>query len=301
MKIISFGEILFDIYGDRRFIGGAGLNFAAHCAKCGAESYLVSAIGNDALGEKALNIIKALGVFSDFIQYSQNGTGRCMATLDAGGIPSYDVLQDVAYDNIIISDKSISDINNLGADALYFGTLIQRNLVSRNSLKKLCMECSFKEIVCDINLRKNCYDCDSVKFCFEQATVLKLSDEEEPLLSNFSLYHSNSTDPQSICKAICDAHAKIKYVIFTMGAKGSFIYDAKRQEGFIQKAKKVKLESTVGAGDSYIAAWLTLYLAGNDLKLCANNAAEVSGYVVSQIAAIPDYSFIGGKINEKTC
>lgn len=300
MKILTFGEILFDIYGDKHFIGGAGLNFAAHCAKCGAESYLISAIGNDTLGEKALNIIKGLGVSSDFIQYSQNDTGRCITSLDADGIPSYVVLQDAAYDNILISDKSISDINNLGADALYFGTLIQRTPVSRNSLKKLCMECYFKEIVCDINLRKKCYDYDSVKFCFEQATILKLSDEEEPLLSDFNLYNSNSNDPQSICKAICDEYSQIKYVIFTMGIKGSFIYDAKRQAYFIQKAKKVKLASTVGAGDSYIAAWLTSYLSGNDLKLCANNAAEVSGYVVSQIAAIPNYNFIGGKINEKT-
>ena len=301
LKIVTFGEILFDVYGDKRYIGGAGLNFAAHCAKCGAQSYLISAVGKDGLGEQALKIIKGLGVFPDFIRYSSQDTGRCLAALDADGVPSYDVLRDVAYDHIELSDKSISDINSLGADALYFGTLIQRSAVSRRSLKKLCAEGSFREIVCDINLRKNCYDSDSVKFCFEQATVLKLSGEEEPLMRDFSLYRTHLSDPQSICQAICDAYAKLRYVVFTMGDKGSFVYDAKRKTGFVQEAKKVKLASTVGAGDSYLAAWMTSYLAGCDWKVCARNAAEISGYVVSQMAAIPDYTFVGGKIYEKSC
>ncbi len=295
-KILSFGEIIWDVYEKESFIGGAALNFAAHASKCGAESWLFSGVGNDELGEKAKETVEKLKVNSAFIKVTGKATGKCLVTLDEKGTPDFNVLENTAYDNIEVTKEDVLAINRLGFDALYFGTLIQRNSVSAASLRKLCRECSFKEVVCDINLRKKCYNADSVKLCLENATVLKLSIEEEPLLRELGLYTVNDDDFEGIASAISDKYPNIKFVILTLGEKGSYVFDTKAKNAFVQKAKKVKAVSTVGAGDSFIAAWITSYLSGNTPEESTLIANELSGFVVSKTDAVPDYSFKDGRI-----
>ena len=70
MKLLSFGEILWDIYPDEKHIGGAPLNFAAHFVKQGGESYMLSSVGNDELGKSALHIIKEWGINAEYVSVS---------------------------------------------------------------------------------------------------------------------------------------------------------------------------------------------------------------------------------------
>ncbi|MBQ7900940.1 MAG: hypothetical protein IJ365_03115 [Clostridia bacterium] len=289
-NILSFGEIIWDIYDTESYIGGAGLNFAAHCSRCGAGSFLFSAVGNDELGKKAADIISGFNINQKFIKHSDKVTGQCIVQLDAGGTPDFNVLADTAYDNIAVSDDDISYINEIGFDALYFGTLIQRSPASRAALRKICGECSFREIVCDLNLRKNCYDSDSVKFCLENATILKISSEDELLLREFNLYSAGADSYKDISEAICAVYKQIKYVILTLGEKGAFVYCAESKKHFVKKAKSVKVVSAVGAGDSFIAAWITSYLSGRSVELSTEHATALSGFVVSQADAIPEYT-----------
>ncbi|MBO5060850.1 MAG: hypothetical protein J6C82_08050 [Clostridia bacterium] len=298
-KIISFGEIIWDVYESESLIGGAGLNFAAHCLRCGADSFLFSAVGRDELGIKAESIISDFNVDRRFIKSSDKTTGKCIVKLDEKGVPDFNVLDDTAFDNITVSDADICEVNKIGFDALYFGTLIQRSPVSRSTLKELCKRCSFKEIVCDVNLRKNCYDADSAKFCLENATILKISQEEEPLLRELKLYFANSDSPEKLAAAISGRYPQIKYIIFTLGENGSFVYCAKSKKDFQVAAKRVAVASTVGAGDSFIAAWITAYLSGVSIEESTKLASELSGFVVSRAEAIPDYTMTGGVLNEK--
>lgn len=288
-KILTFGEIIWDIYTDESFIGGAGLNFAAHSAKCGLESFLFSAVGGDELGNSAKNIVHSFGVCTDFIKQTENETGKCLVSIDDKGMPQYNVLSDTAYDNIIVTDSDISLINEKEFDALCFGTLIQRNNVSRAALKKIVEECSFKEIVCDINLRKNCYDKDSVKFCLENATVLKISEEEEPLLKEMGVYHFEAESLEDVAMAIASEYKQIKYIIFTLGEKGCFVYSKADETYHYQQSEKVKVASTVGAGDSFCAAWTSSYLSGKPIEEATKLAVWLSGFVVSCTDAIPEY------------
>lgn len=286
-KILSIGEIIWDVYENESLIGGAPLNFAAHAKRCGAESFMISAVGKDKLGEDAIKIIKNLQIDERFIKTSSFPTGKCEVTLNESGIPSYNVLSNTAFDNIILSDTDIEEIKKLSFDALYFGTLIQRNTVSKAALEKLCRLCTFKEIICDINLRKNCYNRDSAVLCLENATILKISDEEEPLLRAFELYSIRSGDSESIAKAISASYPNIKYVVITLGEKGSYAYDCRTQSGFCVPAKKVDVVSTVGAGDSYTAALCSSLLFGEPLQKAVENATILSSYVVSHKDAIP--------------
>ncbi len=289
MRILSFGEIIWDCYEKESCIGGAALNFAAHCAKCGAESYLFSAVGEDTLGQQAIGVLEGFGVDCTYIQTSAKDTGRCLVQLNEAGIPQYNVLAGTAYDNITVTAWDTASVNGGYFDALYFDTLIQRSPVSRTSLRKLCEECRFTEIVCDVNLRKNCFDADSAAFCLENATVLKISEEEEPSLRALHLYEAEADDPLSVCEAICKRYPQIKYLLFTRGENGSFVYCAKEHNSVTVPAKPVTVVSTVGAGDSFLAAWTTSYLMGHSPKTATEIASALSGFVVSQTDAVPAY------------
>lgn len=151
MRIISFGEILWDVFGDERRIGGAPFNFAAHAAKLGVESYLVSCVGSDDDGKKALEECTRLGIKKDLISVGRRyPTGRCEVTLN-GSIPHYDIIANTAYDHIlrIIPGKSF--------DALYMGTLAMRSPDSRRAFDHLLKSVPHTETFFYVNFRGNFY------------------------------------------------------------------------------------------------------------------------------------------------
>jgi len=133
-KLTVFGEILWDIFGEDKTIGGAPFNFAAHAVQLGAETELVSAVGKDQLGNDALDECARMGVSCDCIARTDWPTGYCAVTLD-GGIPSYDLVTDVAYDHIPLPASIRND--HRGTDVIYFGTLAQRGAESRDTLREL--------------------------------------------------------------------------------------------------------------------------------------------------------------------
>ena len=286
-RILSIGEMIWDVFPDKAVIGGAPLNFAAHCSLCGAESALLSAVGNDDLGKDALAVLKKFGVSDKYVKTVSEPTGQCIVTLDRNAVPSYNVLRGVAYDNITVSDEDIASINREKYNALYFGTLIQRESLSRKAVKEIVSKCSFEHIICDVNLRPDCYDGDSVDFCLSNATVLKLSIEEEPLLRALAGYTPTSSDAESIAVSLCKKYENLKIVMVTMGKDGSVAYDATTKRTYVQPAVGGKVVSTVGAGDSFAAAWLVSFLDGNPIEFCMEKAAERSGFVVSRVEAVP--------------
>jgi fructokinase len=287
MKILTFGEIIWDIYPAASFIGGAPLNFCAHCVKCAAEGYLMSAVGSDSLKNATYKELSRLGIRTGFVQENDRPTGRCIVTLDELHTPSFEVLGNAAYDMIVCSDEVIAEINSAGFDAFCFGTLAQRGSVSRAALNHILDSCRFGEIFCDINLRDNCYDGESVMNCLSHATILKLSEEEEPRLRAFDFWPGGSGMAEKT-KAVFMDHPRISRIIYTRGSKGAEIYS--RDSGcFAVPAYGKKVVSTVGAGDSFGAVWLSLHLLGFTDTEAAKVASMVSGYVVSVTEAVPDY------------
>lgn len=289
VKILSVGEIIWDVYPEKKVIGGAPLNFAAHAVICGAESVLVSAVGEDALGEEALGALHSFGVDCRYIKKNKHKTGQCIVTLDEQAVPCYHVLTDVAYDNIVLSKSDIDEIVNQSYDALYFGTLIQRNACSAEALRTIVAHHAFRIVFCDVNLRPNCYDRDSVAFCLKNATVLKISAEEEPLLREFGMYAPKDESLKAVAESLCKAYPQLEIVLITLGKEGSYAYEAKTDKDYFQAAVGERVVSTVGAGDSYSAAFLTSYLSGKSITDCMKKAAEISGFVVAHTEAVPVY------------
>lgn len=282
MNVLSFGEILWDVYPDQKFLGGAPLNFAAHLAKHGEAAYMLSAVGQDALGEQAIAQVRRWGVFTDYIaQCPEKQTGKCLVTLDENSVPSYNLLEDVAYDEIPCEE--ITD----EFQVLYFGTLALRSAANRRTLRQVLERNRFREIFVDVNIRPPFYTEETVKFAVENATMLKISAEEIPVL--YALFGAQGADYQTFAKMLAAAYEKLGCIIVTLGADGAYVLDCRNMKEYVCSSPEVEVLSTVGAGDSFCAAFLSKYMGGSEIPACLSHAVKVAGYVVSKFDAVPDY------------
>ena len=168
--------------------------------------------------------------------------------------------------------------------------------MSRAALSTVLENCKFENVICDVNLRPDCYDSDSVNHCLANATILKISIEEEPALRSTGFYTPKGESLADIAKAICESYPQIKIVIITLGKDGSYLYSAEDGREYSQASIGNKVVSTVGAGDSFAASWLTMYLCGNPIEDCLKTASEVSGFVVANLGAVPKYCLEHGKL-----
>lgn len=281
MKLLSFGEVLFDVFEDGAHIGGAPLNLSAHAAILGQDAYLLSAVGSDKYGEKALLEIERLGVKKDYIKTLPDyETGKCLVTLDEDKIPTYHLLQNVAYDHIPYPETLLQDF-----DVFVFGTLALREKENIDTVVKI-LENNFNVIYSDINIRPPFYSEKSILFCLENATIVKISDEELPVVTE--MVFGVKYDVNEAIFAILQKFIKIEIIIITCGDKGAYAYSKKESKLYFCPAIKTKVESTVGAGDSFGAAFLTEYLKSQDIEKALLLASNVSAYVVSQRGAIPE-------------
>ncbi len=281
MKLLAFGEILWDLFPDKKCIGGAPLNFAAHAAKQGSDAYVLSALGNDTLGDDALSFLKDKNVKTDYVKISNLETGKCLVTLDEKGIPNYNLLSDVAWDEIEGEPKENFDV-------FYLGTLALRSKVNLNTVKKVLKNNAFKEIFADVNIRPPYYSSETIALLSENATILKISDEELTIyLSELGISAEGSY--KNAAKLIAKTFNNLKLVIITLGEKGAYVYDAEKDREYSCDSVKTEVKSTVGAGDSFSATFICEHMKGSDIPTCLARASAVAAFVVSQVGAIPDY------------
>ena len=283
MKILAFGEILWDVYPDEKFIGGASFNFAAHAAMQGADVYLASSVGDDELGKEALQYTKKYNINQDYISLNKDKeTGKCIVSLDENKIPSYEIVEDVAYDYINVPAKEEFHV-------LYFGTLAIRGEHNMNEIKKLIESGICKNIFVDVNVRKPFCSPQSVMLALNNADYIKISDEELSYISDSAL-GEGSGDIYEAVRTIGNKFKNLKLVILTMGETGAYVFDCKENREYLCQAHKTDVISTVGAGDSFSASFLTEFLKTGDIKSSLNTATKVSSFVVSKREAVPQYN-----------
>lgn len=284
-KILSFGEVLWDVYPDKSVIGGAPFNFSAHAVMQGAEVDLISAVGKDELADNTLAEINNKGVGIKYVNISDFDTGYCSVTLD-NGIPSYNLVSPVAYDDIKLSDTEIKDIINNNYDYLYVGTLALRNETSFNTFKNLAKDFNGKTI-CDVNLRQQYYSKELLDYLFNVASIIKISREE---LSAVTEALNLSADYDNFVKELSIIKPNIEMIVITLDKDGAVAFDLRNSEikSYYSQKPQSKVFSTVGAGDSFFAAFITSYYCGKSLSECLNKAVRVSDYVVTKLEAIPE-------------
>lgn len=294
MKTVTgIGEALWDCLPEGRKFGGAPTNFAYHCSQFGLDAWAASAIGDDELGDEILDICKGvnLQVICPKVPYE---TGTVQVTLDQKGIPQYNIKKGVAWDNIPYSDE-LAQLA-LRTDAVCFGSLAQRSSVSRDTIRRFIDNMPVDALkVFDINLRQNFFTKEVIEESLNLCNVLKINDEELVTVSRlFGWLAESDEDFETVWKNIdfksCCRNIQRKYnlrmLILTCGVNGSYVFTP---DGEISElgTPKVEVADTVGAGDSFTAAFVSSILLGKTVKEAHQRAVDVSAFVCTQHGAMP--------------
>lgn len=284
MKVLAFGEILWDIIEKEEHLGGAAFNFIAHASQCGDDACIITRVGNDFRGMKALNRCRNFGVSEKYIQQDDLApTGTVEVTLN-NGQPDYHIVENVAWDNIAFTDE-LSNLQEENFDVFYFGTLAQRSKTSAATLDRVLKSVTFRQVFCDINLRKKGYDAASVDRSLAQCTIVKLNHEEVAVVS--SLLGGRDTDLETFCAWIGKQYPRIGLVIVTAAEKGCYVYHQQRLTEV--SGVPVDVVDAIGAGDSFSAAFLHVFIRTGNPELAGRVANNVGAFVATQRGAIPTY------------
>lgn len=279
-KIIGLGEILWDMLPTGKQLGGAPANFAYHVCRLGGNGWAVSAISDDELGREIKSTLSTKKL-NTILEEVNEPTGTVQVTLNAAGVPTYDITEGVAWDHIPFTER-IGDLAK-ESSAVCFGTLAQRSPESRATIHEFIENMPAGSLkVYDINLRQNYYDEKIISDSLHLADILKINDEELDIVSKML---SLSGTQEERCRAISRAF-NLKFVILTKGGDGSEV--VLEDKVHISRPGKIDIVDTIGAGDSFTAAFILAYLRGESLEKAHTLATEVSSYVCTKAGAMPE-------------
>lgn len=280
--VVGMGEALWDVLPEGKKIGGAPANFAYHVSQFGLPSCVVSAIGNDALGKEIVENFTSKGL-NQLIAEVPYPTGTVQVEIDQAGVPQYEIKENVAWDNIPYTAplEALAEKTK----AVCFGSLAQRNVVSRNTINRFLDAMSGNDdnlIVFDVNLRQGFYNkeilCNSMKRC----NILKINDEE--LVTVSRMFGYPGIDLQDKCWILLGKY-NLKMLILTCGINGSYVFTPGNVS--FQPTPKVEVADTVGAGDSFTAAFIASILKGKSVAEAHSLAVQTSAFVCTKKGAMP--------------
>lgn len=280
--VVGMGEALWDVLPEGKKIGGAPANFAYHVSQFGLPSCVVSAVGDDALGKEIVENFTSKGL-NQLIAEVPYPTGTVQVEIDQAGVPQYEIKENVAWDNIPYTAhlEAIAEKTK----AVCFGSLAQRNVVSRNTINRFLDAMPRTEdslVVFDVNLRQGFYNkeilCNSMKRC----NILKINDEELVTISRMFGYPG--IDLQDKCWILLGKY-NLKMLILTCGINGSYVFTPGNVS--FQPTPKVEVADTVGAGDSFTAAFISSILKGKSVQEAHSRAVQTSAYVCTKKGAMP--------------
>lgn len=278
--IVGIGEILWDVFPAGKVLGGAPANFAYHVSQFGFDGVALSAIGNDALGNEIIENLsnKELNYIIEKTPYA---TGTVQVTVDSKGIPQYEICENVAWDNIPFTPEMEELARK--TQTVCFGSLAQRNSVSRATINRF-LDCLPETalIIFDINLRQHFYTLELIEQSLQRCNILKINDDEVLIVGK--LFGWESKSELEICNQLlhsCD----LEIVVLTKGTLGSYVVT--KNETSFKPTPVVDVADTVGAGDSFTAAFVAALLHSQSISDAHQLAVDVSAYVCTQHGAMP--------------
>lgn len=280
--VVGMGEALWDVLPEGKKIGGAPANFAYHVSQFGLPSCVVSAIGDDALGKEIIENFTSKGL-DQLIAEVPYPTGTVQVEIDQTGIPLYDIKENVAWDNIPYTEHL--DALAKRTKAVCFGSLAQRNVVSRETINHFLNTMPKDDdslIVFDVNLRQGFYNKEILCKSMQNCNILKINDEE--LITVSRMFGYPGIDLQDKCWILLGKY-NLKMLILTCGINGSYVFTPGNVS--FQPTPKVEVADTVGAGDSFTAAFIASILKGKSVTEAHSIAVKTSAFVCTQKGAMP--------------
>ncbi|MBQ1664651.1 MAG: carbohydrate kinase, partial [Bacteroidaceae bacterium] len=278
----GLGEVLWDVLPEGKKLGGAPANFAYHAGQFlgNNNTIAISALGEDRLADETIEALREHGL-NDLLPRVPYPTGTVQVTLDEQGIPTYDIKENVAWDNIPF-DNDIQQIAR-NCRAVCFGSLAQRNVVSRETIHKFldatpddCLK------IFDINLRQQFYTKEIIKESIQRCNILKINDEELVLIGRMFGYPG--LDIENKCWLILGKY-NLDMLVLTCGTNGSYVFTPGQMS--FQPTPKVEVADTVGAGDSFTGSFCAAILNGKPVAEAHKKAVAVSAFVCTQNGAMP--------------
>jgi fructokinase len=286
VKVISIGEVLWDVLGQQEHVGGAPFNFSAHLTGLGDEVHFVSGVGNDTRGDRILEKMAELGMSPSFVRrVPQQATGVVTVTLREGGQPQFMIHRPAAYDFPQLSSAQLQGLASSPVDWIYFGTLLQTSPVARALTRQLLASLPLARRFYDVNLRNDCWTPALVHELMEQATAVKLNEEEvEDVARAMSTRHESL---EHFCRSYSARFGWLG-VCVTRGVRGcALLWEDQYMEA---ESYPVKVADTVGAGDAFAAAFLHGLGLGWPASQAADFANRVGALVASRSGAIPPWT-----------
>ena len=283
-KIISFGEVLWDLFPDGERFGGAPANFACHAALLGGDVTMVSAVGDEKRGRKAIGILGGFGIDTNQVRViPRTTTGSVGVEVDAAGKPKFTIHENAAWDQVAWSSELESAIS--GADAVYFGTLGQRSEVSRATIRRALAlaRSAGKMRILDVNLRAPFFDDNLIRDSVEGVSHLKLSDDELEAVAGACGISLDGAPADVLCQL--RSRFRLHSVVMTRGAQGALFVS--EEDVIDQPGVPAEVLDTVGAGDAFTAAFVLGILKGEKLEAVLRQACEKAAVVCSQPGAVP--------------
>jgi fructokinase len=287
--ILGIGELLWDVLPGGARLGGAPANFTVMAGRLGSHAAVLSRIGRDDRGRKAVELLDPLPADTEFLQVDPvHETGRVTVAFQ-NGQPHYTIHEPAAWDFMELSDEWVKLAER--ADAICFGSLAQRSLESRQTIQTLAAQTQAGSVrVFDVNLRAPFYSSEVVQESLELATVMKMNDAEVPLV--LGLLGLQAFDPQApgalraAAQRLLEEFPTLKMVAVTRGGAGSLLVS--REAWHEHPGIPVKVADTIGAGDAFTAAMTHYLLRGADLATLNEAGNRWGGWVASQSGAMPD-------------
>ena len=282
ISVVGIGEVLWDVLPEGKKLGGAPANFAYHVSQLGIKSCAISAVGDDQLGHEAIRQLNQRHL-NHIIETVPQPTGTVNVTVDGNGIPSYRIEENAAWDNIPFSPQIEAAAK--GCTAVCFGSLAQRSDVSRqtvyNFLDAMPADGHHYRIF-DINLRQEFFTEAVIRESMRRCDILKINDEELGVVSRMFGYPD--IDIIGRCRMLLEEYG-LRMLILTCGVDGSYVLTADAES--FAATPKVDVADTVGAGDSFTAAFVASLLHGKSVREAHECAVKVSAYVCTQKGAMP--------------
>jgi fructokinase len=279
--VTAIGEILWDVLPEGKKAGGSSMNVVLNLHKQGIDSRLISAIGDDENGSELLSFLSAQHLNSDLVQLNKNlPTSTVAVKLDAQQQATYTIVEPVAWDAIELTSDAITAVQS--ADAFVYCSLTCRNEKSKSTILTLIKQAKLK--VFDINLREPFYTIATLKELLAEADILKVN-EHELLYLKTALNLTGSTDEQLLKQLTL--LFDIQIICLTVGEKGAYVLHEDKL--YHHQGYQVKVADTVGAGDSFLATFLSGYLNGYPFEQILDRACKVGAFVASQKGANPPY------------